>query len=147
LYVAEADVLVVILDALWKVILFGESDRIMVGGLQWQCERDDDMEGGMEGAGGGGAPRDTEGELGFHGTAATGDGTGAEEPENLYLRLFNENGGFDGLYRLEDRKDRVVAEAAQQMLALVRGFLYRIFPLLNAPSYHDPYLSSRVRSV
>lgn len=86
LYVAEGDVLVVILDALWKVVLFGESDRIVVRRRE-----------GMEGEG--------DGEV--------------DEPVNLYLRLFEESGGFDGLYRLEHRKDQVVAEAAQQMLALV----------------------------
>lgn len=76
-YVAESDVLIVILDALWKVVLFGESDRMRV--------------------------------------------EGEEEDVNLYLRLFEESGGFDGLYRLENRRDRVVAEAAQQMLTLVSG--------------------------
>jgi hypothetical protein len=89
-YVAEGDVLVVILDALWKVVLFGEGDRIAVR-------------------------RSEEGE----GIEADGGEEETEEPVNLYLRLFEESGGFDGLYRLEHRKDQVVAEAAQQMLALV----------------------------
>jgi hypothetical protein len=96
-YVAEGDVLVVILDALWKVVLFGESDRIVVRG---------EGEGGGEGREGG------EGRV-------EGEAEEGEESVNLYLKLFEESGGFDGLYRLEDRKDRVVAEAAQQMLALV----------------------------
>ncbi|KIM23358.1 hypothetical protein M408DRAFT_332378 [Serendipita vermifera MAFF 305830] len=74
-YVAEEDVLVIILDALWKVVLFGESDRIRV--------------------------------------------EGEEKEVNVYLRLFEESGGFEGLYRLENKRDRVVAEAAQQMLALI----------------------------
>ncbi|CAG7853212.1 SubName: Full=Related to importin subunit alpha-2-Schizosaccharomyces pombe {ECO:0000313/EMBL:CCA75940.1} [Serendipita indica DSM 11827] len=40
-------------------------------------------------------------------------------PVNLYLKLFESSGGFEGLARLENRKDRPVAEAAQQMLALI----------------------------
>lgn len=100
-YVAEAEVLVVILDALWKVVLFGENDRIVLRGG-----------GGLDGG---------DAVLGMEGLGQEGGAAVDEEPVNLYLRLFQENGGFDGLYRLEHRKDRVVAEAAQQFLALVSG--------------------------
>jgi hypothetical protein len=133
LYVAEADVLVVILDALWKVVLFGESDRIVVGALQWQGMEGDAMEGDMEGEGGAvrgiaGGLGGVDGGLGLQGIGTEGDSR-VDEPVNLYLRLFEENGGFDGLYRLENRKDRVVAEAAQQMLALVSEILDTLPPL------------------
>lgn len=72
-YSIESDILVLILDALWKLILFGEHDPIEIDGA----------------------------------------------PVNLYLKLFESSGGFEGLARLENRKDRPVAEAAQQMLALI----------------------------
>lgn len=72
-YYSEPDTLVILLDALWKLILFGESDPIEVDG----------------------------------------------QPVNLYLKLFETSGGFDGLERLERKKEQNVAQAALQMSALV----------------------------
>lgn len=72
-FCVETDTLILILDALWKVVLFGEGDKIFI----------------------------------------------EDKETNVYLKLFEESGGFKGLTRLRKRDDRNVAEAAQQMLALV----------------------------
>ncbi|KAG8805147.1 hypothetical protein FRC17_005709, partial [Serendipita sp. 399] len=72
-FCAESDTLVMILDALWKLIFFGESDLIVMN----------------------------------------------DSLVNMYLKLFETSGGFEGLERLRNRKDRTVADAAQQMLQLI----------------------------
>ncbi|CAG8692483.1 15513_t:CDS:2, partial [Acaulospora colombiana] len=76
-FVTESDALVMIMDALWKLICFGESDQIVV----------------------------------------------AEGPLNLYLKLFETSGGFDGLERLERKRDKTVSEAAQRMQELIEDIL------------------------
>lgn len=73
-YSVEMDTLILLLDALWKVILFGEGDRIVIN----------------------------------------------DTLVNLYFELFKESGGYEGLLRMQSRKEQQVADAAEQMLVLVR---------------------------
>lgn len=73
-YSVEMETLILLLDALWKVILFGEGDRIVIN----------------------------------------------DASVNLYFELFKESGGYEGLLRMQSRKEQQVAEAAEQMLVLVR---------------------------
>ncbi|PVF93691.1 ARM repeat-containing protein [Serendipita vermifera] len=92
-FVTESDALIMIMDALWKLIRFGESDQIIV----------------------------------------------AEGPLNLYLKLFETSGGFEGLERLERKRDRNVSEAAQRMQELIQDIINPPPPMdEDDPNADDP---------